>query len=298
MLSICIPIYNFNIIPLVRELHLQAGKLEEPIEFLLIDDCSSNFKAENKAFCSEFTYIELPENIGRSRIRNQFLSYAKYEYLLFLDCDALIGSSLFLENYIDALKSKPKVICGGRVYDSKRPDKNHLLRWKYGIYKESQSSEQRNKAPNKSFMTNNFVIERELFASTLFDERIGKYGHEDTLFGFALSQKNSTIHHIENPVINGDVETNKEFLRKTEEGVANLVNILRFVNQPEELASEITLLQFHKRIKPFEAIVYGFYRMTKKPILRLLKKGYIYLPLFDFYKLGYFIECKKNIRND
>ena len=91
MISICIPVYNFNITSLVNELSNQVNSLNIPCEIIVIDDCSENFKRINKIECEKHTYIELSENIGRARIRNLFLKYAKYEYLLFLDCDSLVG---------------------------------------------------------------------------------------------------------------------------------------------------------------------------------------------------------------
>ena len=63
-----------------------------------------------------------------------------------------------------------------------------------------------------------------------FDERITKYGHEDTLFGFELKKNNTQITHIDNPVINGNLETNEEFIEKTEEGLLNLLKIVEFLS--------------------------------------------------------------------
>ncbi|RME04221.1 MAG: glycosyltransferase family 2 protein, partial [Bacteroidetes bacterium] len=40
MLSILIPIYNFNVVELVMELHRQATELDEPVEILAFDDGS------------------------------------------------------------------------------------------------------------------------------------------------------------------------------------------------------------------------------------------------------------------
>ncbi len=293
MLSICIPIYNFNVVPLVRVLHEQCEAEGIDYEIILIDDASTTYKSTNEAFCTSFHYIPLKENIGRSKIRNLFLGYAKFEYLLFLDCDAIIANDSFISSYTKAIRRQPNVICGGRIYESEKADRAHRLRWKYGIEKESQSALQRQQLPNKSFMTNNFVIRKSLLETIKFDERIGKYGHEDTLFGFELKKREIVIEHIENPVVNGDVETNSLFLQKTDEGVINLVKILNFVEDPEALVEDITLLRFHQKVKSFDGFIAFLFLLFGTLIRKILEKGYVHLALFDFYKLGLFVQNRR-----
>ena len=294
MISICIPVYNFNITALVNELSNQVNSLNIPCEIIVIDDGSVHFKEVNKIACDKHTYIELPGNIGRARIRNLFLKYAQYPYLLFLDCDSQIKTSSFLSNYVEILKDNPSVVCGGRIYENTRPNREKRLRWKYGILRESQPYAVRREFPYKSFMTNNFLISKKVFEENKFDERILKYGHEDTLFGFSLKKRNIKITHIDNPVINGDVELNREYLNKTREGVINLVNILNFTNYDKELMDDITLLRFYNKVRKIESIVYLSFVLSRPLIVFLLTRGYISLHLFDFYKLGILIE---NIRN-
>lgn len=294
MISICIPVYNFNITSLINELSNQVNSLNIPCEIIVIDDCSENFKRINKIECEKHTYIELSENIGRARIRNLFLKYAKYEYLLFLDCDSLIKTTSFLSNYVEIIKEKPSVVCGGRIYETGRPKREKRLRWKYGILRESQSCSVRQEFPNKSFMTNNFLISKKVFEENKFDERIVKYGHEDTLFGFSLKKRNIKITHIDNSVINGDVELNNEYLNKTREGVINLINILNFTKYDKDLIDDITILKFYNKVKKIEKIVNLSFVISKPLIVFLLTRGYISLYLFDYYKLGILIE---NIRN-
>ena len=293
MITICIPVYNFNVTSLVSELSNQAKSLSILYEIIIIDDCSENYKIINRSVCEKYTYIELSENIGRASIRNLFLKYAKYEYLLFLDCDSLIGTTNFLSKYIEIIKDSPSVVCGGRVYDTSRPKRAKMLSWKYGILRESQPCSIRRKFPNKSFMTNNFLINKKILEEIKFDERIVQYGHEDTLFGFSLKKKNIIITHIDNPVINGDVEQNSEYLNKTREGVINLINILDFIEYDNELINDITILKFYNKVRKIEKIIKLSFVLFKPLIIFLLTKGYIRLYLFDYFKLCTFIENKK-----
>jgi len=293
MITICIPVFNFNITSLINELSNQMQSFPTDCEIIVIDDCSMNFKNINRSVCKNVTYIELSENIGRARIRNLFLKYAKFEYLLFLDCDSLIYSTTFLLKYMETISQKPQVVCGGRVYDATRPERNKKLRWKYGILKESQPCSIRQKFPNKSFMTNNFLIQKQILQENKFEERLTKYGHEDTLFGFQLKRKNITITHIENPILNGDIETNSDFLHKTEAGVSNLVSIMNLTDYNNELTEEITILKFYKKIKKLETFIRLSFKILKPFIKFLLTKGFVSLLLFDFYKLGIFLEKLK-----
>lgn len=293
MISICIPVFNFNITSLVEELHHQAELLNIPYEIIIIDDGSDHFKEINKKAAEKSNYIELSENMGRAKIRNLFLAYAQYDFLLFLDCDSLIRTSDFLSNYIEIIKNYPGVVVGGRVYDTKKPGREKMLRWKYGTLKESKDAAIRNRNPYSSFMTNNFLVNKNILEETRFDERLINYGHEDTLFGFSLKENNVPIMHIDNPVLNGDIETNREYLEKTNESVKNLVSILHFSEYDKDLISSISLLRYYNKIKKGKWAIHKSFILVKPMIVFLLRKGYVSLNLFDYYKLGILIESLK-----
>ncbi len=301
MISICIPIYNYDISRLLEALNLQVEKLTISCEIILIDDCSSEYyKRFNEAVITKENYIELSKNVGRSKIRNLFLVHAKYEYLLFLDCDSLIIDESFLNNYIQAIRKNPEfsVLCGGRVYQAEKPERNRLLRWLYGIKKESKPFDIRNMQPNKSFMTNNFLIKKSTFEQHPFDERITTYGHEDTLFGYELLKYNIAIQHIDNPILNGHLETNDEFLDKTVNAVKNLNHILLYVNYDSRFIDSIALLKYYAKLEEKKMIplirVLSF--LFSSSIEKLLSNGCVNLKLFNFYKLGVFVKRQqKNI---
>jgi GT2 family glycosyltransferase len=300
MISVCIPIYNFDISQLLEEISKQSNQIDAPNEIILIDDCSSEaYKKLNKISCKKQTYIELDKNVGRAEIRNLFLRYANFEHLLFLDCDSIIISKDFLSNYVESIRQRNSdVVCGGRIYDDEKPERNKMLRWKYGKRRESQPIELRETIPNKSFMTNNFLISRKTLEEVKFDQRITEYGHEDTLFGFELKKKGILIEHIENPVLNGDVEDNADFLAKTEKGVVNLINILNNTDHDLDFINDVTILSTYEKLKakgliPFVNLVF----IVLKPLLQFLfVRGYVNLRLFDFYKLGKLIQGFKNYK--
>lgn len=65
-------------------------------------------------------------------------------------------------------------------------------------------------------MTNNFVIQSEIFKQFPFHESLSGYGHEDTLLSFELKKAAIEITNIENPVINFEIETNAIYVKKTD----------------------------------------------------------------------------------
>lgn len=295
MISICIPVYNFNVEALVTKLFEQSKLLEVHSEIILIDDCSEdNFQKVNRKLKNKAKYYQLDKNIGRAAIRNLFLKHTNFEYLLFLDCDSIVFTEDFLSNYVSALKANPDcVICGGREYEKSHPEKNKMLRWKYGIEKESKPVKVRAQNPYASFMTNNFIISRNILNEVQFDERLKAYGHEDTLFGFELKKGEVKILHIANPILNGHLENNAEYFKNTEKAITNLKAILDYSGNNKELINDITLLRTYFKyyhLRKFILIVF----IILKPLIRIsILNGFVNLRLFDFYKLGTLISQKQ-----
>ena len=290
MLSICIPIYNFDVTELVKSLddEIKAQKLQA--EIILIDDAShESFREINKALNVQ-NYVQLEQNIGRAKIRNRFLHFSESDYLLFIDCDSSIIGNKFILSYLNYLaKENPDVLVGSSIYSHETPETSRRLRWKYGIKRESQSYQDRKLNSSISFKTNNFVISKACFARISFNENLQGYGHEDTLFGYELDKNDILIHHLDNPVLNGQLDTNDEFLKKTEEGLGNLLNIWKIVNFDNDLIKTIKILGYFKKYRNsfwFKSLFWVF----KRPTRYLLRIGFSNLYLFDFYKLGFLIE--------
>ena len=292
MISICIPTYNFNVIPLVDELLLQSA--DPGCEIILIDDASESEYIEfNKALGDRVRTIFLERNVGRAKIRNLFLNYAEFDHLLFLDCDSLVQNSDFIANYVNAIQNgKEKVVCGGRVYPESPPSSEHMLRWRYGVESESKPAHFRSLHPYRSFMTNNFMIQRGTLERIRFDESLTSYGHEDTLFGYDLKNNGIPVVHIENPVLNGHLETNAEYIDKTRDGIYNLIQILKRSKDPEQFTKEVRLLRYYSEAKEKRRVkrLKFIYSVFKKNILRRMLKGTATIKQFNFHKLMLLID--------
>lgn len=295
MLSICIPIHDYYVYPLVRRLATEAEQLgvSDKVEIVCIDDHSSDYYVrQNDGIASICTFIRLDENIGRSRIRNLFLDHTRGSWLLFLDNDSLPPEH-FLSHYLKHTSSQADVVVGGRIYDNRGNDEHHRLRYLYGTKVESQSAEIRSQNPYRSFMTNNFMIRRAVLEKIQFDTRLSLYGHEDTLFGYRLQQNAVPILHIDNPVINGYVETNPEFINKTVEGIDNLVKICEFLHDDPQFRQSVRLLRAYDTVcsKHLLGVVKFLFKLFKKPLEKQLIRGRIFsIKGFNFFKLGTLIE--------
>lgn len=291
MISVCIPIYNYDVRPLVDSLVRQSAEVTEVVEVVCIDDHSEpRFESMNHGVGD--VYVQLEENVGRAAIRNLFLQYAKGEWLLFLDNDSEVQEG-FLSRYAAVLPQKPAVVVGGRVYSPQSDRPECHLRYRYGVKVESRPVESRRREPYRSFMTNNFLVRRDVLQQIGFDERISLYGHEDTLFGYRLEEAGIPIMHIDNAVVNGEVETNGEFVRKSEDAVRSMVTIYDFMQGDRRFCRSVRLLKTYDCVCRWRltGAVYGMFRLLHGTIRRRLESGRCdSMTVFNFYKLGLFIK--------
>lgn len=290
MLSILIPTYNYNITKLVTDLHKQASDTFVDFEILVMEDGSTQFLNENKTierlkFC---THTILPSNIGRAAIRNKLADSAKYDHLLFIDCDAEVIMPHYIEKYLSFCKENA-VAVGGTAYDNTIKNSKLSLRLKYGRKREGMTAIERAKDGKYShFSTFNFLISKTTFQRIRFDESLKTYGHEDTLFGHQIAELGCDMHHIDNPLQHNGLDDNKTFLAKTEVAVKNLYKLYQSNNYPFLTNQSKLLLTFirmkEKNLIPLLTSVFT----VIKPILRLnLCSKYPSLRIFDLYKLLY-----------
>lgn len=296
MLSILIPVYNYDITKLVNEIHRQAMDSFVDFEIVVIEDGSTQFLEENRRiekllFC---TYEVLDINIGRSAVRNRLADKAIYDHLLFLDCDGEVSSWHYVEKYL-SFCNEDSVVIGGTAYNRDNRDKKYSLRLKYGRAREAKMAMERERNGKYShFSTFNFLISKNIFQKIRFDETIRGYGHEDTLFGHQIAEMDCEVHHIDNPLIHKGLDGNETFLRKTEEGTRNLYFLYQtgdypfLANQSRLLSTFINIEK--KNLTPFFASLFKFPG-------KLLRKNLIgkcpSLLIFDLYKLLYLANISR-----
>ena len=227
MLSILIPTYNYNIVQLVNAIHKQATKSNVEFEIIALDDVSNadtikqNFEIN---ILKNTQYILSKTNGGIAVNRQLLCDKAKFDWILLLDADMKLKSTHFISNYIEALKLNFEVIFGGINYESKVPDSESLLRWKYGVNCETIDAKKRNKTPYKITSAANMFIKKDIYKRFGLDSIGNSYGM-DIFFGPQLKLNKIPVLHINNEVFHLGLESSKIYLKKTRLAAETLLNL-------------------------------------------------------------------------
>lgn len=285
MVSILIPVFRYDVRPLVGALLEQASGLDEEWEIICLDDGSpDSVRERNRELAGKegVTYLELPQNVGRSRVRNLLAEKARFPNLLFMDCDGMPGSPDFLKKYLPHC-GKGYVVSGTRAYLPTPPaDPDLFFHWYYGRSREQRPAAERNQHPYDAFCTFHFLCPRDIFLSIRLDESLRQYGHEDTQFGSDLREKGIPVVHIDNDYIHMDVETVDVFLEKTRQGIENLAYLSK---KNPQIGSR--LLQTYRKINLFAKPIAWSFRLIRPLLERQLHSRRPNMRLFDVYKLGW-----------
>ncbi|MCV9928335.1 glycosyltransferase family 2 protein [Flavobacterium sp. LS1R49] len=294
MLSILIPVYNYNVSPLVEALHKQCLECKIEFEIICQDDGSNSKlnKANNKINLLENCFfISLSENIGLSSNRNLLASKAKYSNLLYIDGDSIVINKSYIQNYLDNIKNSD-IIHGGRIHPIIVSSNKQKLRWKYGKIIEDKTVSQRNLAIYKTLLFNNTLIKKEHFNQIKFDSSLTKYGHEDTLFAYEVSKSNFNVKHIDNAIEHGDIDESKIFISK----VKNSINNLILLDQQNKINPNfVKILGFYYSLKKYKLVIPGglFFKIFNKLLFKQLCSQNPSLFLFNLYRISYICSLKK-----
>lgn len=296
MLSILIPVYNYNVTEMVGELHRQGTETGIEFEIILGDDCSSMKIQSENMLCESLSGVRImksQKNTGRAVIRNRLAENARFPWLLFLDADAGISKSDFLKSYLHHCTEKTQIVVGGTAYSKTPPDnKEFNLRWRYGKKREEKSAHIRMNTPYDSFSAFNFLASAKVFKKVHFNEEIKGYGHEDTLFGLELKRNGIEILHIDNQAFHNGIESAELFLNKTKEGVRNLHDIYK--RKDSEIFKSVKLLRFYCFFRSigFSPLINFLFNKLRPLIERKLTYSCSSLYLLDIYKFMYIFSLK------
>lgn len=282
MLSVLIPVYNYNAVSLVKELMKQCNFNGITFEILCQDDASNStlniLNQEINSF-SNCSFFINETNLGRGKNINTLAQKAQYDWVLILDCDTFPTHKNFIAKYIDLISNlKTNIVFGGIVYEDQKPEKKQILRWIYGQEREI-----------KSVLTSNLLIKKEIFLQHPFDESITKYGYEDLCFFSVLKDHNFEISVIKNPTLHLNLETSALFLEKTKTALENLVFLFHSNKIKKEDSKIITAFEVLQSLKLVSFFAFLF-RKNQTKIERNLLSQKPSLFLFDLYKLGYFCD--------
>ena len=291
-LSILIPCYNDLCTDIVTTFREQAeGIGGTKWELLVGDDGSTNDETvtENRKI-NEYPncrYIEYGENKGRAAIRNTLAKEAKYSTLLFTDCGVDIPNADFLHRYTKQIGDADVIYGGVTVTDNE--DKNDgNLRFMYEKnFEKNNPLEKRQRHPYKSFRSCNFLISKDLFLKTGFDESIKGYGYEDVALGKKLEEVKAKVLHIDNPVTYTAFESNEKYLAKTLESLNTLFE------HKEELRGYSSLLKAYDticklRLRPLLLYIYN---KVEKKVESNLKGDHPNINVFQLFRLGNLLKA-------
>lgn len=272
--------------------------MELSCELLLYYDGSPpEFRARCKAALTELPLDSWgpADNRGRAAARNALFKKAQGEYLLVMDSDAMLLGSDWLAQLWRA-KPVSGVLQGGRSVEAK-PPRADALRWHYTLKREIRSLNARKAQPYEAFMTGSFFIHREAYQKLRFDERLRGYGHEDTLFGWALAEEKIPITHLDLPFLFSADESAQVFLHKSAEAMRSLLHVAHLYPQ---YRSRFKMLRYADRLKTWR--LSGLYRLKFKIfrslIERNLKGRHPSLMLFDLWRLGILLQEMANSAAD
>ena len=296
-LSILIPVYNFNVTSLVQALSAQLVSAEKEGEIILLDDGSDGFAlTANQSLenIQAVLFYRHERNEGRMQTRQKLSGLARYEYLLFLDCDSKIIKNDFLTAYFDLIKEDINLASGGRVYTDTQPAECELmLHWKYGRKRESRTGKEGQRS-GPGFMSNNFLIRKEIFKSLDASLKLPGYGHEDSWWGIQFDQAGISCRYINNPVLHSAIEKADVYIEKSEMALANLLLLEKNIDR-NMISRRVKIFRWYRRLKRtglsgiylfFEKMFHGYFRrnlLSCKPSLFF----------FDCYRLAVLIKMAK-----
>jgi len=294
MISILIPTYDYNTLPLVDELYRQVVLENIEFEIIVTDDASPinenteiNSKINQLANC-RFERNEI--NLGRGQNRNVLIQKAKYDWVLLMDCDTFPKHKNFVKTYIENTKLQDiKAIFGGIIYYDEKPQEDEMLRWVFGKNREEIPLQKRLSDPFDSALISNILVRKEVLISHPFDSEIFHYGFEDIVFILALKREGIAINHIENPAYHLNLEKSAVFLNKYHSSLQNLKFVLdkKIISPNDTTLTKVyyTLAQLHL----VTLVAFGFSIFKKAFTKNLLSKNPS-LFVFDVYRLGYFCQ--------
>ncbi len=282
MISILIPCFDYNAYPLVSVLEKQALMLKIDFEIICIDDGSFSSKNDLNQKINLLTnskFIESKKNIGRINNRLLLAEKSQYKWLIFLDVDTLPNEDNFLKNYIEQL-NRGTLIIGGCF----------SLRYKFGKFREEIKSDIRNKNPYKYISSCNFMCKRNVLIDVLSSINTISYGN-DYVFGSLVKKMGIYIKHIDNPVLIDKIDENQVFIKKTHDGLDNLISSY---NDKIIEKHSISILKAYIILDNLHMknIFIKITDLFKNLLNRNLHSKDPNLFLFDLYRLNYLCKIK------
>ncbi len=293
MISLLISAYNQDVLALVKNIHQQCLRLGLAFEIVIHENGTDSHLQTQCAqalngFDNVLYFTQTPYKT-RASSRNGLAQRAKFDLLLFLDGDASVVDSAFIERYI-AAGNMQNVVVGGTAYRNEVPSQDYLLRWVYGRKREAIGAELRNQNPYTSFSSFNFMCPKAIMLKVPFDETIVNYGHEDTMLGKEFQYHCIPVVHINNPCYHDGLDPVSVFLEKSKEAVKTLHQLILAGRVDED----IKLYKYFAYLKKVHitGLAALFFKLAAKEMEAHLSGKNPQLWVYDIYRLAYLCSLK------
>lgn len=289
-ISILLPAYNTPCVELVKALHKQAICIPNlSFEIIVLDDGSTdltiietNKEIDNLSHCR---YLLRGYNRGRAATRNELASYARFDWLLFIDSDMVVRCDNYLRNYIKL--EDVSVVYGGYTLKGDKEKLKGNLRYKYEcVHGGNSDANERNQHPYNDFHTSNYLVKRNIMTRYPLDERFVRYGYEDVMWGKTMSSVGIQILHVDNPLSFEIFEENKDFVEKTTVGMATLAQFATDLEGYSRILAAAGLLRRWHMVKPFSMVFALFKEIVKSNLLGNNPSIF----QFNIYKIGMYLK--------
>ena len=298
MLSILIPVYNFNIVDLVNTIHKQASLCAIDFEIICLDDYSNESISNTNTAINTLpytSYIINNENKGRNKTRLLLCEKANYDWLLFLDADVLPRTDQLISTYLKLLDANSDAIYGGFTYYNDPPGQRYKLRWQYGRHREEVKASIRNKKPYKVIISANFIIKKSVFKA-INKQIVGNYYGEDNQLGALLKSNAIKVLHIDNEVYHLGIEPSLKYLRKKELAALTLLHLY---NTAPNLDHDNDLLSLFETVKRYKinGIIAFFYKILQHKLRKNLLGKNPSIHALQFYRIGFMCYEDKKVND-
>lgn len=222
----------------------------------------------------------------RAANRNTLADRSRGDWLLFVDADAAVPPDFSFRAYAGAME-RATVVCGGLRHPERNPNPAASLRYRYERAADRRRAARfRAQAPYDRFTTFNLLVRRDVFMQVRFDERIRQYGYEDVAFAAELERRGIAVLHIDNPLLHMGLDTNPDFLAKTETALRTAASMA------SELGSHCHVGRTAARLRRWHVAppAAALFRLTRPFLRRNLLSSHPSLTLFTLYKLGYYLN--------
>lgn len=265
-LSILVPYYHDDPVPLIQSLALQCGKRRD-VEVLIYDDGTNDPELNCKAIASVKNTVApiglfiAEANRGRSFARNQLFELARAPWVLFLDADMRPEKDSFIDDYVTLIQDLDcDVIFGGFKVMKQSEDSDRELHRALSEVSDCLTLEERQAAGPQFVCSSNLAVKKDVLLAEPFDPEFSGWGWEDSEWA-ARVFKEFRLVHADIPAWHLGLETTDTLLKRFKTSGPNYV---RFTNKHPELAKTLPLYRIVQKIKKIPG------QKLLRPILRLI----------------------------